>query len=74
MNEGLVLHDIKENSEAIKDHAIRINTLEQRAIAVDVKIVTLCDQIKNLVGTLKWGFGILVTITLFVLAYLINTK
>lgn len=58
----------------LNDHAERLKKLEQRGAAVDEKIENLCEQLKNLVNTLKWGFGILVTITLFVLGYLIKIK
>lgn len=61
------LHDKRLN-----DHGERLKKLEQRSAAVDEIVENLCEQLKNLVNTLKWGFGILVTITLFVLGYLIK--
>ena len=61
--------DIKET---LNNHECRLDKIEQRAERVDTKIEGLCDQIKNLVSTLKWGFGIILTITLFVLGYLLQ--
>lgn len=61
--------DIKE---ILNNHEGRLDTIERRAERVDTKIEGLCDQIKNLVSTLKWGFGIILTITLFVLGYLLK--
>lgn len=58
----------------LNNHAERLDKLEQRASAVDTKIENLCDKIESLVGTLKWGFGIFVTIALFIMGYLIKIK
>lgn len=69
IKEILVDHEARLNN-----HAHRLDKVEQRAERVDTKIEGLCDQIKNLVNTLKWGFGIILTITLFVLGYLLKTN
>lgn len=74
MNEGLVEHQLSVHDTRINNHSERLDSLEQRGATVDTKIENLCEQIKNLVSTLKWGFGILVTITLFVLGYLTNIR
>ena len=65
---------IIDNEKRLNNHSHRLDKLEQRAERVDTKIESLCDQIKNLVSTLKWGFGIILTVTLFVLGYLIKIK
>ena len=69
IKENLIDHETRLNN-----HSHRLDKLEQRAERVDTKIESLCDQIKNLVSTLKWGFGIILTVTLFVLGYLIKIK
>jgi len=74
MNDELIKDKLETHERRLNDHSGRIDKLEQRGAAVDTKIENLCEQIKNLVNTLKWGFGILVTITLFVLGYLIKIK
>ncbi|MDP4143171.1 MAG: hemolysin XhlA family protein [Bacillota bacterium] len=65
---------LDNHEKRINGHSDRLDKLEQRGAAVDTKIESLCEQIKNLVNTLKWGFGIIVTITLFVLGYLIKIR
>ena len=67
IKETLIDHEIRLN-----DHSNRLDKIEQRAERVDAKIEGLCEQIKNLVSTLKWGFGLILTITLFVLGYLLQ--
>lgn len=65
---------LKNHEDRLNGHSERLDRLEQRGAAVDIKLENLCVQIKDLVSTLKWGFGILVTITLFVLAYLLKVR
>ena len=72
MNEELVKHQLQEHEERINSHSKKIDYLEQQTCTVNTKIETLCDQLKNLTQTIKWGIGIITTITLFVLGYLIS--
>lgn len=65
---------IEDHEKRLNNHAGRLDKLEHRGAAVDAKIESLCEQIKSLISTLKWGFGITVTIALFVLGYLIKIK
>lgn len=74
MRDELIEDKVKTHDIRLNNHGDRIDKLEQRAERVDTKIEHLCEQIKNLVSTLKWGFGIILTITLFVLGYLIKIK
>lgn len=60
------------HEDRLNGHSKRLDKLEQRGATVDAKMENLCEQIKNLVSTLKWGFSIIVTIALFVLGYLIK--
>lgn len=69
LEEKLNTHDIRLNN-----HSERIDKLEQRGAAVDEKIEYLCDDIKSLISTIKWGIGITITIALFVLGYLTKIK
>lgn len=43
----------------LNNHSERIDKLEQRGAKVDAKMDNLCDQVKNLVTTLKWFMGML---------------
>ena len=74
MNEELVDERLETCKIRLNDHSKRIDCLEQRSAAIDVKIGSLCDQIKSLVSTLKWGFGILVAITSLVLGFVAKMK
>ncbi|MDF2884258.1 MAG: hypothetical protein K0R54_4825 [Clostridiaceae bacterium] len=69
-----ITKELEDHEIRLNKHAGRLDVLEQRGAAVDTKIESLCKQIENLVSTLKWGFGITVTIVLFVLGYLIKMK
>ena len=67
-----ITRQLEIHEKRLNGHSARIDQLEQRGAAVDIKIENLCEQIKNLVSTLKWGIGIILTISLFVLGYLIK--
>ncbi|WP_123053164.1 hemolysin XhlA family protein [Clostridium sp. JN-1] len=67
IDEKLDLHDTKLN-----DCSNRLDKLEQRGAAVDEKLENLCDQIKNLVVTLRWGMGILGASFLGLFIYLLE--
>jgi guanylate kinase len=67
MNDELCLEKhrrIDENLEVhttrLNNHADRIDKLEQYQSATNTKIENLCEQIKSLVGTMKWFIGLLV--------------
>lgn len=66
--------DLKDHEIRLNKHAGRLDMLEQNDREHHTEIKNLCEQIRNLVSTLKWGFGITVTIALFVLGYLIKMK
>ncbi|MBV4417345.1 hemolysin XhlA family protein [Clostridium tyrobutyricum] len=63
----LNLHDKRLN-----DHSDRLDKLEQRGAKVDEKVEHLCDQIKSLVSTLKWGMGLLGASFLGLFIYLLE--
>lgn len=44
----------------LNNHSDRLDKLEQRGAAVDIKIDNLCEQIKSLVTTMKWFIGLMV--------------
>ena len=44
----------EKNDERLNNHSDRIKTLENYRSANEVEIRNLVEQIKNLVGTLKW--------------------
>ncbi|RUT63908.1 hypothetical protein C1149_06600 [Clostridium botulinum] len=49
------VHDIRLN-----DHSKRIDKIEQSQSRTDAKIENLCDQLKQLVGIMKWYVGLTV--------------
>lgn len=55
IKETLDLHNLRLN-----DHSGRLDKLEQRGAAVDIKIDSLCEQLQNLTTTLRWFIGLLV--------------
>jgi len=65
---------LDDHEKRLNGHSDRIDKLEQRGAAVDQKMGDLCDTLNKLTNTLMWGFGIMVTITLFILGYLIKIK
>ncbi|AWZ50041.1 hypothetical protein C3495_14455 (plasmid) [Clostridiaceae bacterium 14S0207] len=58
MNEELIQDKLNVHDKRLNNHADRIDKLEQNQSRVDVKIETLCDQIKQLVSILKWYIGL----------------
>lgn len=63
---------IEVHERRLNNHSERIDKLEQRGASVDARIEHLCEEIKGLVSTLKWGFGIITTIALFLLGILLK--
>lgn len=69
-----IIKSLDDHEKRLNGHSDRLDKLEQRGAAVDTKLENLCDKITNLISTLKWGFGLIVTIALFVLGYLIKIR
>lgn len=67
VKEQIAVHDRK-----INDHGERLKNLEKHDAAADEKIEHLCEQIKDLVVTLRWGIGILGTAFLGIFVYLLE--
>jgi predicted nuclease with TOPRIM domain len=61
MNEELIKDKLETHDKRLNDHAGRIDKLEQYQSRSEVQINNLCDQIKNLVTTMKWFMGVLIT-------------
>ena len=55
LDDKLVRHE-----ERLNNHSNRIDKLEQYQNRAEVKMDNLCEQIKNLVTTMRWFMGLLV--------------
>jgi chromosome segregation ATPase len=55
IEEKLGVHDTRLNN-----HSERIDKLEQYQSRTEAQITSLCEQIKNLVTTMRWFMGLLV--------------
>jgi wobble nucleotide-excising tRNase len=44
----------------LNNHSERIDKLEQYQSRTETQIVSLCEQIKNLVTTMRWFMGLIV--------------
>ena len=49
---------IETQDRRINNHSGRIDSLEQDRSRTDEKIISLCEQIKSLVTTIRWGVGL----------------
>lgn len=59
----------------LSNHSDRIDSLEQGTARFEVQIESLCSQIKDLVTTIKWGSGLLVSVLVgFFIWYIQNIK
>lgn len=58
MNEELIKDKLETHDKRLNNHADRLDKLEQNQSRIDVKIETLCDQIKQLVSIIKWYIGL----------------
>lgn len=81
MNDEIIKLKIEEHEREIKKNTKDISTLKIENTAQNGKIDNLCDKmmllndsIKGLVMTLKWGMGILVTIFVPILMFLMSKK
>ena len=72
MNEELLRHQIEEHENTLNDHTKRLEYIEQQTCTINTKIENLCDQLDRLVQTIKWAVGIVVTISIFVLGFLVT--
>lgn len=55
IDERLDVHDTR-----INNHSERIDKLEQYQSKTETQIANLCEQIKNLVTTMRWFMGLIV--------------
>ena len=58
MDEEFLRKNLETHDKRLDNHSDRLDKLEKSQSRVDVKIETLCDQIKQLVGVMKWYIGI----------------
>lgn len=69
----LTVDEKLENHENRMDgHSKRIEDLEKNGRVYETKIEDLCDQIKNLISTIKWGLGIFVTVSIFIIGFILK--
>lgn len=54
-------HQIDTNERRINNHSDRIDKLEQYRAGVEKQIESLVEQIKDLVTSIKWIMGLLIT-------------
>lgn len=67
IKETLELHNIRLN-----DHSKRIDMLEQDGREFRTEIKNLIKKMDDFIGTLKWGLGIFVTVSIFVIGILLK--
>jgi|GEM_PF-3147325 len=67
--------------ETLQDHENRLNNHEERIVDQEkdgrefrVDIRGLIKKMDDFITTVKWGMGIFVTVSLFVIGFLIKTK
>ncbi|MDT8715430.1 hemolysin XhlA family protein [Clostridium sp. 19966] len=56
----------------INNHSERIDRLEQDSREYKTHIKNLCSQMESLISTIKWGLGIFVTVSVFVIGVFIK--
>lgn len=61
MNDELLAKQLDTHERRLNNHGDRIDKLEQYQSKSEVQISNLCEQIKNLVSTIKWSMGLLIT-------------
>ncbi|MGL5245524.1 MAG: hemolysin XhlA family protein [Sarcina sp.] len=61
MNEELVTHEIEIHEKRLNSHSERLDKIEQAQAEFKIHIQSLCEDIKNLTGALKWLCGLLGT-------------
>lgn len=54
--------DIKNNRQDIRDIFGRLTSVENEAATFKNEVKNLCKQIENLVNTLRWSVGIILTV------------
>jgi len=71
----------KHIKETLQDHEARLNDHETRIVDQEkdgrefrVDIRGLIKKMDDFITTVKWGMGIFVTVSLFVIGFLIKTK
>ncbi|MDT8717835.1 hemolysin XhlA family protein [Clostridium sp. 19966] len=63
---------INLQEKRINNHSERIDKLEQDSREYKIHIKSLCDQMENLISTIKWGLGIFVTVSIFIIGVFIK--
>lgn len=67
VDEKLNLHDKRLNN-----HADRLDKLEQSEIENRTEIKNLIKKMDDFISTIKWGLGIFVTVSIFVIGILLK--
>lgn len=67
VDEKLNLHDTRLNN-----HADRLDKLEQNEVENRTEIKNLIKKMDDFISTIKWGLGIFVTFSIFVIGILIK--
>lgn len=63
---------LDDHDERLDIHDKDINDLKVSSGIYNTKIENLCEQIKNLVTTLKWAIGMAITIMLALLTIIVE--
>ncbi|MEY8001217.1 hemolysin XhlA family protein [Clostridium sp. Mt-5] len=63
---------LDEHEELLKQHGDDISLIKQENSNFRSDIKTLFSKIDNLISTIKWGLGIFVTVSIFVMGVLLK--
>jgi hypothetical protein len=63
---------LNDHEQRLNGHSKRIDSLENNESAVTIQIEKLCQGMRDLVSTIKWGLGILVTVILATIGFILR--
>lgn len=63
---------IDDHEKRINNHSVRIDKLEQDSAEYKTEIRNLCLKVEDLISTIKWGLGIFITVSIFVIGILLK--
>lgn len=72
MNNNNIEDKLKEHSERLDKHENEIGKLKLDDIELKTEMKNVCVKVSELIVSLRWEFGILITIVLGILAFFIK--
>lgn len=63
---------LRNHELQLDNHSKKIYELERDGREYKIEIKNLCKKVNDLINTIKWGIGIFITISIFIISLLLK--